>query len=93
MKPRELRLARPIYEGLPWFYVLCGLLALAASYARGTGALSAIVGALGFFCVVGGIVVLLRRRDFRQMRAQYGDPAGLAASPPGGGADTHREGP
>jgi hypothetical protein len=29
MKHRERRLSRPLYESLPWLYVLGGLLALA----------------------------------------------------------------
>ncbi len=28
----DQRLARPLYEALPWIYLLCGLAALTASY-------------------------------------------------------------
>jgi hypothetical protein len=73
------RLSRPLYEGLPWFYMGFGLLALIGSYllaARGT--LSFAVGVLGLIALVYGMVVLLRRRDFRAMRSQYGDPDSIS---------------
>ena len=47
-RPEKQRLSRPLYEGLPWMYVL------------------------GLLGVLGGIVVLLRRRDYRAMRSEYG---------------------
>jgi hypothetical protein len=68
-------LSRPVYEGLPWFYMGFGLLALIVSYLLAAhGILSFAVGLLGLISLVYGMVVLLRRRDFRAMRAQYGDP-------------------
>lgn len=64
--------SRPIYEGLPWLYIICGIGALLASYLLAErGLLSGTVGLLGLVCVVGGIVVLLRRRDYRALRSQY----------------------
>jgi nitrate reductase gamma subunit len=56
-----------------------GLGALSASYllaARGT--LSLIMGVLGLLGVVGGFVLLLRRRDYRALRSQYADPDSLS---------------
>ncbi|MBV8783851.1 MAG: hypothetical protein JOZ67_06680 [Gammaproteobacteria bacterium] len=70
--------SRPVYEGLPWFYIICGLLALALSYALALhGGLSLVIGILGLLAVLAGVVVLLRRRDYRALRAQYGDPDAL----------------
>lgn len=78
MARRTPHFSRPVYEGLPWLYIICGLLALVASYLLAARALlSLIVGLPGLVCVIGGIVVLLRRRDFRALRAQYGDPEAL----------------
>jgi hypothetical protein len=68
------RLSRPLYEGLPWIYVAGGAAALFGSYISPSKAVGLAVGILGFVGVVGGMVVLLRRRDFRALRSQYGNP-------------------
>ena len=78
MKPTGIRLSRPLYEALPWIYGLCGLLALAASYRRRGSGASVVIGILGILAVIAGIVLLLRRRDFRELRAQYEDQPGSA---------------
>ena len=71
--------SRPVYEGLPWIYIIFGLGALVASYLLAArGGLSLIVGVLGLVCVVGGFVLLLRRRDYRALRAEYADPDSLS---------------
>jgi hypothetical protein len=69
MTARSLRFSRPIYEALPWIYVACGLAALAASYFTASRFLSLLLGLPGIAAVLGGLVVALRRRDFRQMKA------------------------
>jgi hypothetical protein len=72
-------LSRPLYQGLPWIYIMLGLAALIASYLLAArGALSLIVGVIGLGCVVGGFVLLLRRRDYRALRSQYPDPESLS---------------
>ena len=74
-------LSRPVYEGLPWLYMACGLAALLASYLLASHrAASLLVGVLGLLILVGGIVVLLRRRDYRRLRSEYADPDGLGSS-------------
>lgn len=68
-------LSRPVYEGLPWLYMAFGLAALAVSYLLAArGALSHVIGLLGLVALVYGIVVLLRRRDYRALRSEYGNP-------------------
>jgi hypothetical protein len=64
-----------MYEGLPWLYIACGAAALGASYRleEGARALSLAAGLAGIAAVVGGVAVLLRRRDFRELRSRYGD--------------------
>ena len=73
--------SRPVYEGLPWIYIISGLIALIASYLLAARAvLSLLVGMLGLACVVGGFVLLLRRRDYRALRSQYADPDFLSGN-------------
>jgi len=77
------RLSRPLYEGLPWAYMACGLAALGASYLLAAyGALSLAMGFAGVIALVYGIVIVLRRRDYRAMRAQYGHPDSLRDEEP-----------
>ena len=81
--PGPQRLSRPVYEGLPWFYVICGVAALTISYFLPSGVLSVIAGMAGLAGVLGGVVILLRRRDYRALRSEYADPEALnIASPP-----------
>jgi hypothetical protein len=68
---REQRLSRPVYEALPWLYILCGLVGLTASYLTPSSLMSFALGIPGLVATVGGVVVALRRRDFRKMRASY----------------------
>lgn len=65
------RLSRPVYEALPWLYILSGLGGLAASYFAESGLMSLALGLPGLVATIGGIVLVLRRRDFRKMRADY----------------------
>ena len=75
--------SRPVYEGLPWLYITCGVAALVASYLLASrGGLSLLTGVLGLVILVGGIVVLLRRRDYRDMRSQYANPDSLSGKDP-----------
>ena len=66
--------SRPVYEGLPLVYIICGLTALSGSYLLAShGVLSLVVGLPGLVSVLAGIVVLLRRRDYRALRARYAE--------------------
>jgi membrane associated rhomboid family serine protease len=74
-------LSRPVYEGLPWIYIICGVAALVASYMlAGRGFLSVAAGVVGLCGLVAGMVVLLRRRDYRALRSQYADPDSLGGN-------------
>jgi hypothetical protein len=70
-----MHLSRPVYEGLPWLYIGAGVAALGVSYLIGDShVLSLLVGLAGLAGLLGGVVVLLRRRDYRHLRSQYGQP-------------------
>jgi hypothetical protein len=79
MPSSSARLSRPLYEGLPWIYVACGIAALLFSYLSSSRALSLLTGIVGFSLLLAGLVVLLRRRDYRLLRSQY--KAGLLNDP------------
>jgi len=71
-------LSRPVYEVLPWIYIICGVVTLIGSYLLAArGVLSLAVGLCGLFGLMAGIVILLRRRDYRALRSQYADPDSL----------------
>ena len=74
------QLPKLLYESLPPAYAVAGLAALIWSYREGTGVLSLLCAAVGLAGVVLGIVLALRRRDYRRMRSLYGgtriDPEG-----------------
>jgi hypothetical protein len=77
MERRPKRLSRPVYEGLPWLYITCGAAASAGSYFLPSGLLSLFIGLGGIIAILGGVVILLRRRDYRELRSQYADPGAL----------------
>jgi len=81
MEPSSQPLSRPVYEGLPWFYLVCGVAALIASYLLVSRILSLIAGVVGLTGLLGGSVILLRRRDYRELRSQYADPDSMSTSP------------
>lgn len=77
MPRHPLRLSRPLYEALPWLYVACGLAALVGSYRSASRNFSLLIGLLGLLSVLAGVVVLLRRRDYRELRSHYAHPDSL----------------
>jgi hypothetical protein len=78
---RRLRLSRPLYEALPWLYLACGIAAMVLSYKQASRGVSLLIGLFGLACLLGGGVVLLRRRDYRALRSEYADPDSLGDRP------------
>ncbi len=57
--------SKPIYESLPYFYLIVGAVILAASMYLNHWYWPTICFTVGLVCLVGGLVVLLKRRDYR----------------------------
>jgi nitrate reductase gamma subunit len=58
-----------------------GLAALVGSYLLAAhSVVSLLVGMLGLACVILGFVLLLRRREYRALRARYADPDAFGSS-------------
>lgn len=57
--------SKPIYESLPYFYLLVGAISLAASLYLNHWHWPTICFTVGLICLVAGLVVLLKRRDHR----------------------------
>lgn len=65
-------LPQPLYESLPFIYAVAGIAALAASWHIAAGWLAWLVFIAGIGGILGGLVVWLRRRDYRSMQERYG---------------------
>ena len=63
-------LSKPLYESLPFYYVGVGLLALTASLYVNYWYWPLICTAVGIASLIAGLVVWLRRRDYRQSRSR-----------------------
>ena len=80
------RLAKPVYESLPFVYLLGGLLLLALSYRHGDSWWSGLCAGVGLLALVGGLAIWMHRRDFRATSADYlrrGKPVGDIDDPRG----------
>jgi len=64
-------LPRGLYEALPYLYVAAGLGACVASYLGSAAPWSNLVFAAGFAAIVGGSVLILRRKSYRADAAHY----------------------
>ena len=58
-------ISKPIYESLPYFYLFAGAVSLAASMYLNHRYWPTICFTMGLLCLVAGLVVLLKRRDYR----------------------------
>ena len=67
-----MRVSRPLYESLPYAYIAVGVAALVASFAWRVADWSGILAFFGVAAIVGGLVLALRRRDYRIQKRHYG---------------------
>jgi hypothetical protein len=70
-------LSRPLYESLPYNYIVVGLVALAGSFFLSYWYWPIISAGAGLASLIAGLVVWLKRRDYRQSRSRQavGDSA------------------
>ncbi len=64
-------IARPLYELLPYLYMLVGLVLLAAAWLINMETLPGVLLVLGSLSLLAGIVLWLRRKDYRTTQAEY----------------------
>jgi hypothetical protein len=64
-------IARPVYELIPYLYMVVGLVLLGAAWALNVDILPGIFLLLGCLSLLAGIVLWLRRKDYRTTQAEY----------------------
>jgi membrane protein YdbS with pleckstrin-like domain len=67
-----MRLSRSVYEALPYAYMLLGVAAFAVSFVWRGEVWSDLVAGFGLIVLVAGLVLVLRRRDYRIQKRRYG---------------------
>ncbi len=66
-----MRLARPIYESLPYLYMAIGGLAIFLFYLDPVGPRAVAAFVIGVIVETAALTVLLRRRDYRELSREY----------------------
>ncbi|MGQ0429556.1 MAG: hypothetical protein ACT4UQ_06465 [Gammaproteobacteria bacterium] len=67
-----MRIGRSLYESLPWAYMIIGAAAIAVSFMWREPAWSEALALCGLVTIVSGLVLALRRRDYRIQKRHYG---------------------
>ena len=64
-------LARPVYEFLPYLYMVVGLALLGAAWFIEISTLPSVFLVVGVLSIMAGLVLWLRRRDYRTRQSEY----------------------
>ncbi|HEY6645283.1 hypothetical protein [Povalibacter sp.] len=64
-------ISRPLYELIPYLYMLLGLVLLGAAWVITVETLPGVLLLLGSLSLLAGIVLWLRRKDYRTTQAEY----------------------
>jgi Flp pilus assembly protein TadB len=64
-------LARPLYEFLPYLYMIVGLALLVAAWFIEMSTLPSVFMLVGVLSIMAGLVLWLRRRDYRTRQSEY----------------------
>ena len=67
-----MRISSPVYEALPYAYIVIGVAAVGASFVWRVAEWSGFVALLWLVAIIGGLVLALRRRDYRIQQRHYG---------------------
>jgi len=67
-----MRIARAVYEALPWMYMVLGVAAIIASYLWREPLWTEALAVSGLAVIVVGLMLVLRRRDYRIQQRRYG---------------------
>ena len=67
-----MRIARALYESLPYLYMAIGVAAGATSFLWRVPVWSDVMAGFGVLALVSGLVLVLRRRDYRIQKRRYG---------------------
>jgi hypothetical protein len=81
MEVVPMRLARPVYESLPYFYMAIGALAIFLFYLDPDGPRAVVAFVIGIIVETAALTVLLRRQDYRALSREYsGETINLPSS-------------
>jgi hypothetical protein len=64
-------LSRPLYELLPYAYVVAGACSMVGAWYVRKAPWPTVLMIAGMVAIVGGLVIWLRRRDYRTTQAEY----------------------
>ena len=64
-------ISRPVYELLPYLYMLVGVGLLAAAWLTEAKTWPSVFLSVGALSLMGGLVLWLRRKDYRTKQAEY----------------------
>lgn len=68
---RIMWIARPIYELLPYVYMIVGAALLALAWILEIETLPGVLLVVGALSMIAGMVLWLRRKDYRTRQAEY----------------------
>jgi hypothetical protein len=71
MEVVPMRLARPVYESLPYLYMAIGGLAIVLFYLDPDGPRAVLAFLIGIIVETAALTVLLRRQDYRALSREY----------------------
>jgi hypothetical protein len=71
MEVPPMRLARPVYESLPYLYMAIGAIAIFVFYLDPVGLRAVVAFAIGVLTETAALTLLLRRLDYRALSREY----------------------